>query len=215
MSEVRRRNLRKQWSAAFTALPLVAILRGIRPDECLEVGAELVYAGFRILEVPLNSPSPYASIQRLAAAYPQHIVGAGTVLTADNVHACAAANCKLIVTPNFDVDVAQAVAATDMIYCPGVATPTEAFAALKAGADGLKLFPAEMITPNIVKAIRAVLPGATTLIPVGGITPHNMADYAAQGAAGFGIGSALYKPGLSAAEVRVRAQEFVAAYRAL
>tara|TARA_B100000676_G_scaffold310288_1_gene376335 strand:+ start:4262 stop:4897 length:636 start_codon:yes stop_codon:yes gene_type:complete len=203
----------QRWLRAFENLPLIAILRGITTEECVDVAAALVKAGFHILEVPLNSPDPLTSIKRLATIYPDLMVGAGTVLDADSVHACASAGCQLVVTPNFDADVAAAVGTTDMIYCPGVATPSEAFVALKAGAHGLKLFPGEMVTPAVVKAIRAVLPPATTLIPVGGISPNNMGDYLASGASGFGIGSSLYKPGRSANEVGTLARELVARYR--
>ena len=204
-----------QWLAeALATLPLVAILRGITPDEALPVGQALVDAGFRLLEVPLNSPEPLRSIAALAQAFPQAVVGAGTVLQPAQVAEVAAAGGRLVVSPNTDVQVIQAARRHGQVVLPGVATPTEAFAALAAGAHGLKLFPAEMIGPPVVKALRAVLPAGTLLLPVGGISPDNMAAYRAAGAAGFGIGSALYKPGMSAADVARMAQRFAAAWAA-
>ena len=201
-------------AAALQQLPLVAILRGITPAEALPVGQALVDAGWAIIEVPLNSPEPYASIGALAAAFPQALVGAGTVLDVDQVRAVAAAGGRLIVAPNTDVDVIFEALRLGLVCLPGVATPTEAFAALAAGADGLKLFPAELLAPPVLKALRAVLPAGTLMLPVGGITPDNMAAYRAAGAAGFGIGSALYRPGLPAAEVAQQARRFAAAWRA-
>jgi len=202
--------------AALKQLPLVAILRGVKPEE-VEAIAEVLYAeGFRVIEVPLNSPSALDSIARVARRMPADaVVGAGTVLSVQSVIDVEAAGGKLIVMPHADVEVIRAAKARGLFCVPGAATPTEAFAAVNAGADAVKLFPAELITPTIVKAMRAVLPKDLRLLPVGGITPDNMGPYVKAGAAGFGLGSALYSPGLTAAEVGQRARAFVAGWRAL
>ena len=197
---------------ALAALPLVAILRGITPAEALPVGQALVDAGFRLIEVPLNSPEPLRSISTLAHAFPQAVVGAGTVLRRADVGPVQAAGGQLVVAPNFSAEVVQEARELAMACLPGVATPTEAFAALDAGATGLKLFPAEAIPPAAVKALRAVLPAGTLLLPVGGVTPQNTADWRAAGADGLGIGSALYKPGRPAHEVAALAREFAQAW---
>jgi 2-dehydro-3-deoxyphosphogalactonate aldolase len=202
----------EQLRAAMAGLPLVAILRGIRPDEAQDIADALVRSGWLLLEVPLNSPDPLASIARLARAFPQALVGAGTVLRAHEVELVHAAGGRLIVAPNFNADVVRAAVRLGMACLPGVATPTEAFAALEAGASGIKLFPAESIGPAGVKALRAVLPADTLVLPVGGIAPNNMDEYRAAGANGFGIGSALYRPGAGAAEVGERARDFAAAW---
>ncbi len=201
---------------ALQHLPLVAILRGVKPDE-VEAIADAVYAeGFRVIEVPLNSPDALDSIARLARRMPADaVLGAGTVLSVQAVADVQAAGGKVIVMPHADVEVIRAAKARGLFCVPGAATPTEAFAAVHAGADAVKLFPAELITPTIVKAMRAVLPKALKLLPVGGITPDNMGPYVKAGAAGFGLGSALYSPGLTAAEVGQRARAFVAGWRAL
>lgn len=201
---------------ALQHLPLVAILRGVRPDE-VEAIADAVYAeGFRVIEVPLNSPDALDSIARLARRMPADaIVGAGTVLSVQAVADVQAAGGRVIVMPHADVEVIRAAKARGLFCVPGAATPTEAFAAVHAGADAVKLFPAELITPTIVKAMRAVLPKTLKLLPVGGITPDNMGPYVKAGAAGFGLGSALYAPGLTAAEVAQRAKAFVQGWRAL
>lgn len=196
---------------ALARLPFIAILRGIRPQEALDVGQALVDAGWHIIEVPLNSPQPLHSILALAAAFPNALIGAGTVLEPEQVHQVHKAGGKLIVAPNFNADVVRAAADLGMVCLPGVFTPTEAFAALDAGATGLKLFPAEMIPPAGVKAMRAVLPASTLLLPVGGISPANIGAYLAAGANGFGIGSALYTAGKSAAAVKQSALDFAAA----
>lgn len=198
--------------AAFAACPLVAILRGIHPLEAQSAGAALVTSGWRLLEVPLNSPDPLASIAALAAAFPQAVVGAGTVLHPAQVALVHAAGGRLIVAPNFNPDVVREAVRLGMHCLPGVFTATEAFAALGAGATGLKLFPAEMIPPAGVKALRAVLPSDALVLPVGGIAPGNMAAYRAAGADGFGIGSALYRPGATAAQVERSARDFLAAW---
>jgi 2-dehydro-3-deoxyphosphogalactonate aldolase len=194
-------------------LPLIAILRGLTPGEAPAVGEALVSSGFAIIEVPLNSPEPLRSINALATLFPQTLIGAGTVLNAGQVKDVHAAGGRLIVSPNFNPAVVAQALALDMVVLPGVATPTEAFAALDAGAHGLKLFPAEMISPATVKALRAVLPKGVALMPVGGITPDNMATYLAAGATGFGLGSALYAPGRTAQDVQSTAKHFVKSFQ--
>ncbi len=198
---------------AMAQLPLIAILRGLTPAEAPDIGEALVSCGFAIIEVPLNSPKPLQSIATLTAQFPQTLIGAGTVLNAQQVKDVYAAGGRLIVSPNFNPAVVAQALALGMVVLPGVATPTEAFAALDAGAHGLKLFPAEMISPATVKAMRAVLPQDAALMPVGGITPDNMAAYRKAGASGFGLGSALYAPGRNAEQVRAAAQKFVQAFR--
>ena len=196
---------------ALGHLPLVAILRGITPEEAVAVGRALDEAGWRVIEVPLNSPRPFESIAALSKALPHLVIGAGTVLDEQQVHEVRRAGGKLVVAPNFDAGVIRAAVKLGMECAPGVMTPTEAFAALDAGATALKLFPAEMIPPAAVKAMRAVLPASTTLLPVGGISTSNMSGYLAAGANGFGIGSALYAPAKSAAAVKQAALDFKAA----
>jgi len=198
--------------AAMRQLPLVAILRGLTPEEAPAVGDAIVESGFRLLEVPLNSPRPLESIALLSKRFPQALVGAGTVLTAQDVRDVHAAGGELIVAPNFSAEVVAEAKRLGLVSLPGVMTPTEAFGALAAGATGLKLFPAELASPAVVKALLAVLPKGTPLMPVGGVTPDNMEAWRAAGSAGFGIGSALYKPGKSAEAVREDAQRFVAAF---
>ena len=199
---------------AMAQLPLIAILRGLTPAEAPAIGEALVSSGFAIIEVPLNSPEPLHSITALTQQFPQTLIGAGTVLNAQQVQDVHAAGGRLVVAPNFNPAVVAQALALNMVVLPGVATPTEAFAALDAGAHGLKLFPAEMISPATVKAMRAVLPKTAALMPVGGITPDNMAAYRTAGASGFGLGSALYAPGRSAAQVQEMAQAFARAWQA-
>ncbi len=195
-------------------LPLVAILRGVTPDEVVPIGEALVAAGFAIVEVPLNSPEPIESIRRLAAALgPDILVGAGTVTAPGQVEQIAAAGGRLVVMPHSDPAVVRAAKAAGLACTPGVATPTEGYAALHNGADALKLFPAETMPPAVLKAWASVFPKGTAFLPVGGITPEAMAGYAAAGAAGFGLGSALYKPGFDAREIGTRAAAFVEAWR--
>ena len=196
------------------SLPLVAILRGLKPEEAFEVGQAILNAGFHILEVPLNSPDPLRSIQILAEAFPSALVGAGTVTTAQQVRDIKAAGGQLIISPHLDDNVVCEAVNLGLISVPGVATPTEAFRAIALGAHGLKLFPAEMISPAVVKSMRAVLPAQIRLIPVGGIGTHNMANYRQCGASGFGIGSALFSPGKSAQAVGESATAFVQAWQA-
>ncbi len=197
-------------------LPLIAILRGVTPDEIVAVGRALHDAGFRVIEIPLNSPQPFESIRRLTTELGEScLIGAGTVLTEAQVAEVDAAGGRLIVSPNANLAVIRASKAAGLVSAPGVATPSEGFAALDAGADSLKLFPAEQLGPAVVKAWRAVFPKELALLPVGGITPDNMGPYVAAGANGFGLGSALYKPGLTAAQVSANAQAFAAGWRAL
>ena len=205
-----------RFEVVMAKLPLVAILRGLKPSEAPEILEALVGEGFALIEIPLNSPDPLASIAAMRRlAPPEAFVGAGTVLSVADVEAVAGAGGDLVVTPNANAPVIARARALGLICLPGVATPTEAFAALEAGADGLKAFPAEMIGPAIVKAWRAVIPARVPILPVGGIGPANMAAYVAAGASGFGLGSAIYKPGDTAARVRDNAAAFVAAWRAI
>jgi len=197
-------------------LPLVAVLRGISPGEIDDVGGALFDAGFRILEVPLNSPRPFESIARLASRFGDRcLTGAGTVRDTADVARVRDAGGTLVVMPHADLAVVREAKRLSMICLPGVATPTEAFAALDAGADGLKMFPAEALPPAVLKAWRAVLPADALVFPVGGIKPDNMAGYWAAGASGFGTGSNLYRPGASTTEVRDAALAYAAAFRAL
>lgn len=197
-------------------LPLVAILRGVEPDEVTAVGTALADAGFHVMEVPLNSPSPFESVERLARAFGDRCtVGAGTVLNVADVSRVADAGGRLIVTPHTDLAIIETAKQMNLYCTPGTATPSEAFAALRAGADAIKVFPAEQITPKVLHAWRAVLPQGVDVLPVGGITPTSMAQYVRAGATGFGIGSALYKPGRSIAEMSAAAQAFVSAWKAI
>jgi len=201
-------------AAAMAACPLVAILRGLQPHEAVEIGTALVEAGFRIIEVPLNSPDPFTSISLMADALPADVViGAGTVLTDEQVARLADAGGELVVSPNTDAAVIRAAAARGMYCLPGFVTPSEAFLALDSGATGLKLFPADSFSPAYLKAMRAVLPADVPVLPVGGISTDNMNEWVAVGAAGFGLGSSLYKAGLSVEEVATRARAHVAAVR--
>ena len=201
--------------AALSYCPIVAILRGVKPDEIEGVGDALIEAGVTVVEVPLNSPQPFESIRRLAARHGHHaLVGAGTVLEAADVARVKEAGGQLVVAPNFDPDVVRAARAANLASLPGVMTPSEGFAALKAGADGLKLFPAEIIPPLVFKAWRAVFPANCLMLAVGGVGVDNIKAYADAGASGYGIGSALYKPGRPAAEIGPLARALVAAAKA-
>ncbi len=200
---------------ALAKCPLIAILRGITPEEAPAIGEALVEAGFIIIEVPLNSPRPFESIARLAKAHPLHLVGAGTVMTTADVDRVAEAGGRLIVMPHADLDIVRHARARGLACLPGIATPTEGFAALKAGAQGLKLFPGEMLTPAVLKAMRAVFPKDTLMLPVGGVSDRTMPAYWEAGADGFGVGSSLFKPDMSMAEIARRAKVLTAAARML
>lgn len=200
-------------ASSLQQLPLVAILRGLRPEQAPAIGEALVSAGWVLLEVPLNSPKPLQSIAALAAQHPQLLIGAGTVMRAADVRDVHAAGGRLIISPHFDAEVVHEALRLGMACMPGVATPSEAFAALRAGAHALKLFPAEMIGPSVVKAWRAVLPAGVPLLPVGGIHFGNMGAYRQAGASGLGIGSALYSPGQALERTAQNARTFAAAWQ--
>lgn len=192
--------------------PVVAILRGITPDEIIAIGRALMECGINIIEIPLNSPEPFESIRRLSAdAGDKAIIGAGTVLEVPDVAAVKAAGGQLVVSPNTNVAVIAATVAAGMISVPGYFTPTEAFTAIGAGAHAIKLFPAEAASPSVVKAQRAVLPRGFPLFVVGGVQASDAAQWISAGATGFGLGGALYRPGYSPEQVREAAMAFIAA----
>ncbi len=196
----------------FRACPLVAIIRGVKPDEAVAIGHALFEAGIRIIEVPLNSPEPFLSIRRLADELGDRaLIGAGTLLDPTDVARVADAGGRIVVSPGTNIAVIEATVRAGLVSAPGYLTPSEAFAALAAGAHALKLFPAEAAPPAVVKAQRAVLPPAVPLIVVGGVKPETMAGYLAAGADGFGLGGALYRPGQGPGEVAAQARAFVAA----
>lgn len=196
----------------LTRCPLIAILRGVRPDEALAIAAALEHQGIAIIEVPLNSPRPMESIALLADKFGERLlIGAGTVMTAAQVAEIAAVGGKLIVTPHADGSIVRAVKQHGLLALPGFFTPTEAFAMLAAGADALKLFPSEAASPAVLRALRAVLPPGTAVLPVGGIDANNIPAWRAAGAAGFGIGSAIYKPGDSPETAGAKAHGLVSA----
>ena len=195
---------------------LIAILRGVKPGEALPLAQALVESGFDAIEVPLNSPDPLDTLARLVANLPPHVLlGAGTVLTAERVAAVHAAGGRLIVSPNFDADVVREAVRLGMVSLPGVFTPTEAFAALAAGASGLKFFPAGVLGAAGIGAMRAVLPSGVVLGAVGGVSDASFAAYAAVGVTAFGLGTSLYQPGFGVAELRQRADAAVQAYDAV
>lgn len=197
---------------AMGRMPVVAILRGLSPDEAVAVGEAIVGAGIVMLEVPLNSPEPFESIARLARALGHRaLIGAGTVLTEADVDRVAAAGGAVVVSPNTDPGVIGRTKALGLVSLPGFFTPSEAFAALAAGADGLKLFPAEMASPAAVRALRAVLPKGTQLLAVGGVSPQTIPPFLSAGVDGFGVGSDLYRAGRDADDVALRAAALVAA----
>lgn len=196
---------------ALAENPLIAILRGLEPENAEAVADVLVNAGFKIIEVPLNSPEPLASISKIVQRHGDRaIVGAGTVLSVADVDAVAEVGGRIIVAPNMNPDVGRAAAGRGLQWCPGIMTPTEAFAALDIGASVLKIFPAEMVPPSAIAAMRAVLPKGAFIAVVGGITPHTIGPYQAAGVDGFGLGSALFRPGYSLEDISMRAQAFVA-----
>lgn len=200
---------------ALAATPLVAILRGIQPHEAVDVGLALHAAGFGVLEVPLNSPSPLESIRLLADALKgKAVVGAGTVLREVDVDAVADAGAALVLSPNFNASVVRRTKTRGLYSMPGVATVSEGFDALEQGADALKLFPGELLGPSVIKAWRVVFPRSTQMFSVGGVSLDNLAEFRAAGASGAGIGSALYTPGRLAADVASRARQFVARWQA-
>ncbi|MFM2240069.1 MAG: 2-dehydro-3-deoxy-6-phosphogalactonate aldolase [Pseudomonadota bacterium] len=204
--------LESRWHQCLARLPLVAILRGVQPHEVVDIGLALVEAGWCLIEVPLNSPNPLHSISRLREHVPQALIGAGTVLSVQEVREVKAAAGEWIVSPHFDPNVVRESVSQGLISVPGVSTPSEAFAALAAGAHGLKVFPAEMITPVVLKSWRSVLPPDRLLLPVGGVGADNLAAYRTAGASGAGFGSSLYKPGLSAQQVGERARQLAQAW---
>ena len=206
--------LSESFHQALQQCGLIAILRGIRPEEAAAIGRVLYDAGFRLIEVPLNSPEPLRSIRALRDALPADaLVGAGTVLRPESCAEMAAAGGQIVVMPHSDAAVIRAAKAAGLACAPGVATPTEAFAALAAGADVLKMFPAEALGPVGLKAWRAVLTPPIAIVPVGGVVPESLAAYVAAGASGFGLGSALYRPGDPPEKVALQAQAFVQAWR--
>lgn len=199
-----------QFKSFLSQCPLVAIIRGVTPDEAESIGEALFSAGIRIIEVPLNSPEPIESIRRLSRALGDRaLIGAGTVLEPGQVAEVAGAGGRLIVAPNVHRPVIEATVAAGLVSAPGYFTPSEAFEALRAGAHCLKLFPAEAASPAVVKAQRAVIPKAVPLLIVGGVRPANMQGYLDAGADGFGLGSGVYRPGQSAGEVATQAKAYV------
>ena len=201
----------EELKARLAECPLVAIIRGVTPDEVEEIGAAIWEAGIRIIEVPLNSPRPLDSIARLARSLGDRaLVGAGTVLAPEEVERVRDAGGRIVVSPNTHVPVIEATARAGMVSTPGYFTPSEAFEALRAGAHGLKLFPAEAATPTVVKSQKAVLPRDVPLLVVGGVKPDGMQPWLEAGADGFGLGGGLYKPGQSAEQTAANARAYVA-----
>lgn len=212
MVEQQRMDARDRFSRC---LPLVAILRGLEPERAVAIAQVLIDAGIELIEVPMNSPEPLRSIAAIIEAFDARaMVGAGTVMSVNTVDDLAKLGASLVVAPNCDDRIIARADALGMLALPGVMTPTEMFAAIESGAAGLKIFPAELFTPAAVKAVRAVLPPGLPIFVVGGVNAGNMADYLTAGAAGFGLGSALFKPGKAVEEVAADAREIVAAFRA-
>lgn len=207
--------MKHSFDALMHEFPMVAILRGITPDEVVEHAQVLIDAGFRLIEVPLNSPDAFTSIHTLQEKFgDQVLIGAGTVLTMSQLTELVDTGAKLMVCPHTDVELIKAAKVAGLYAMPGFFTASEAFAALHAGADAVKLFPAEALpTINVVKALGAVIPAETWLCPVGGVTPDNVADYLNVGARGFGLGSALYKKGQSVEITKDNAEAFMAAWK--
>jgi 2-dehydro-3-deoxyphosphogalactonate aldolase len=204
----------EEYDSHFAQCPLIAIIRGVTPDEAVDIGGALIEGGIRIIEVPLNSPEPLKSIERLASRFGEQVsVGAGTVLNPEQVQQVRDAGGRLIVSPNMSPAVIRATAEAGMVSCPGIFTPTEAFTAIEAGAHTLKLFPAEAATPKVVKALRAVLPSDVSLVVVGGVGPDSIPSWLEAGANGFGLGSGLYKPGQNAADTLTKARAYAAAIK--
>ena len=202
--------LHDDFLARLNAVPVVAILRGVRPDEVEDIAGAIIAAGVTIIEVPLNSPDPFMSIERMAKRFAgRAIVGAGTVMSVADVERCRQAGAQLIVSPNMRPDVIAATVAGGIIAAPGCFTPTEVFAALDAGAHAVKLFPGELVSPVVVKAMRAVLPQSTIVLVVGGVTPSNAGAFRAAGANGFGVGGSIYRVGATAEDVGQNATAFV------
>jgi 2-dehydro-3-deoxyphosphogalactonate aldolase len=201
--------LHEDFLARLHAMPVVAILRGVKPAEVEGVVEAIIAAGVTIIEVPLNSPDPFASIELMAKRFAgRALIGAGTVLSVADVQRCKDAGSQLIVSPNMRPDVIAASVGGDMLSAPGCLTPTEAFAALDAGAHAVKLFPGELVSPSVIKAMRAVLPKAATILVVGGVTAENAAAFQTAGADGFGVGGSIYRAGTSAEEAGRNAAAF-------
>lgn len=212
MVEQQRMDVRDRFSRC---LPLVAILRGLEPERAVAIAQVLIDAGIELIEVPMNSPEPLRSIAAIIEAFDARaMIGAGTVMTVKTVDDLAQLGASLVVAPNCDDRIIARADALGMLALPGVMTPTEMFAAIESGAAGLKIFPAELFTPAAVKAVRAVLPPELPVFVVGGVNAGNMADYLMAGATGFGLGSALFKPGKPVEDVAADAREIVAAFRA-
>lgn len=203
------KRLQGEFADRLAEMPVIAILRGVRPDEVLDVANAIIAAGITIIEVPLNSPDPFVSIGLLASQCSDRaIIGAGTVLNVADVARCRDAGARLVVSPNMRADVVAASVAAGMISAPGCMTPTECFAALDAGADAIKLFPGELVSPASIKALRAVLPAAALLLVVGAVTPDNADPLRQAGADGFGIGGSIYRAGHSAGQAGANAAAF-------
>ena len=206
----------KELTRYLDELPLIAILRGIQPDECLDIGHTLFEIGFRLIEIPLNSPDPFKSIKKLAFDLNEKaLIGAGTIFNKKQLQNLCDAGGKLAVMPHSDLELIRKAKSLNLICIPGVASPSEAIAALNAGADALKVFPAEMIVPRVLKAWKSILPEGTKLFPVGGILPSLMSSYLEAGATGFGLGSALYLPGQAVKDVQANGKTFFKCWKKL